>query len=245
MFGPYWGNIGLVPFCKFMVNLQKRTRPISSQYGPHASSITFIYYFPLEGILVHRRVAPPPPPPPYGTTAPQLLDLLILINYESCNCDCRKTEDVCFFKIPSNLGHNKSNRQGKGQCVMKHFQYQFNHAVSIVREEEGWPASRQEKGFFEDWPVGLIFFFIFTNGGCTCFYEEKQKKVSCGSDWRANHKTAASLKIYLLFAQKHGLHLTQLIWSYLFQKYGKNSQNLSWCNPALNLKNGITVNLCI
>ena len=39
---------------------------------------------------------------------------------------------------------------------------------------KNWPASRQENGFFEVWPVGL-FFFIFTNGGCTCFYEEKNK----------------------------------------------------------------------
>ena len=35
---------------------------------------------------------------------------------------------------------------------------------------------------------------------------------------QANHKTAASLKICLLYAQKHGLHLTQLIWSHFFFK---------------------------
>ena len=40
--------------------------------------------------------------------------------------------------------------------------------------QKNWPASRQENGFFEVWPVGLNF-FIFTNGGCTCFYEEKTK----------------------------------------------------------------------
>ena len=40
-----------------------------------------------------------------------------------------------------------------------------------------WPASRQENGFFEVWPVGLIF-SIFTNGGCTCFYEEKKKIIA-------------------------------------------------------------------
>ena len=59
------------------------------------------------------------------------------------------------------------------------------------------PASRQEKGFFEVWPVGLIF-FIFTNGACTCFCEEKAKIFARAT--RSNHKTAASLKIYLLFA---------------------------------------------
>ena len=37
-----------------------------------------------------------------------------------------------------------------------------------------WPASRQKNGFFEVWPVGLIF-FIFTSGDCTCFCEEKKK----------------------------------------------------------------------
>ena len=63
------------------------------------------------------------------------------------------------------------------------------------------------------------FFFIFTNGGCTCFYEEKAKIFARTT--RANHKTAAPLKIYLLFAQKHGLHLTQLIWSHFFRSMAK------------------------
>ena len=93
-----------------------------------------------------------------------------------------------------------------------------------MRWQKNWPASRQENGFFEVWPVGLIF-FIFTNGGCTCFYEEKTKIIARAT--RANHKTAASLKIYLLFAQKHGLHLTQVIWSHFFQKYGKTAQIFS------------------
>ena len=83
-----------------------------------------------------------------------------------------------------------------------------------------WPASRQENGVFEVWPVGLIF-FIFTNWDCTCFYEKKIiVRVT-----RANHKTAASLN--LLFAQKHELHLTQLILSYFCEKYGKNAQFVS------------------
>ena len=36
---------------------------------------------------------------------------------------------------------------------------------------------------------GLLdyFFFIFTNGGCTCFYEEKTKIIARAT--RANHKT--------------------------------------------------------
>ena len=81
--------------------------------------------------------------------------------------------------------------------------------------QKNWPASRQENGFFEVWPVGLIF-FIFPNGGGTCFYEEKTKVLARAK--RANYKTAASLKIYLLFAQKHGLHLTQFIWSHFFSE---------------------------
>ena len=74
---------------------------------------------------------------------------------------------------------------------------------------KNWLGSRQENGFFEVWPVGLFFVVVFTNGGCTCFYEEKTKIIARAT--RANHKAAASLKIFLLFAQKHGLHLTQLI----------------------------------
>ena len=70
---------------------------------------------------------------------------------------------------------------------------------------KNWPASRQENGFFEVWPVGLIF-FIFTNRGCTCFYEEKTKLIARAT--HTNHKMVASLKIYLLFAKKHWSHLT-------------------------------------
>ena len=40
--------------------------------------------------------------------------------------------------------------------------------------QKNWPASRPENGFFEVWPDGLMF-FIFTIGGCTCFYEAKTK----------------------------------------------------------------------
>ena len=90
--------------------------------------------------------------------------------------------------------------------------------------QKNWPASRQENGFFEAWPFGLIF-FIFTNGGCTCFYEEKNKIIARAT--RANHKTVVFLKIYLLFAQKYGLHLTQLDWSHFLQKYCKNTQIFS------------------
>ena len=68
--------------------------------------------------------------------------------------------------------------------------------------QKNWPASRQENDLFE-------VFFILTNGGCTCFYKEKTKLLAHAT--LASYKTAASLKIYLLFAQKQGLHLTQLI----------------------------------
>ena len=74
------------------------------------------------------------------------------------------------------------------------------------------------------------FYFIFTNGDCTCFYEEKAKFFARAM--RANHKTAGSLKIYLLFAQKHGLLLTQLIWSHFFQKYGKNAHIFFLVQPG-------------
>ena len=62
---------------------------------------------------------------------------------------------------------------------------------------KNWPASRQES--LACWTN----FFIFTNGGCTCFYAEKKTEIIARAT-RANHKTAASLKIYLPFAQKHG-----------------------------------------
>ena len=69
-------------------------------------------------------------------------------------------------------------------------------------------------------------------GVALVFDEEKTKIIARAT--LANHKTAASLKIYSLFAQKHGLHLIQLIWShFFFQKYGKNGQFFSQCNPAL------------
>ena len=94
---------------------------------------------------------------------------------------------------------------------------------------KNWPSSRQENGIFEVWPVGLIF-FIFINGGCTCLYEEKTKNIPRGT--RANHKTAASLKIYLLFAQKHGLHLTQLIWSHFFSEVCQKCTNFFLVQPG-------------
>ena len=81
---------------------------------------------------------------------------------------------------------------------------------------------------FEVWPVGLIF-FIFANGGCTCFYEEKTKFIARAT--RANHKKAASLKIYLLFAQKHGLQLTQLIWSHFFSEIWQKCTNFILVQP--------------
>ena len=39
---------------------------------------------------------------------------------------------------------------------------------------KNWPASRQENGFFEVWPVGLIF-CIFTNGARHLFLRRKNK----------------------------------------------------------------------
>ena len=54
-------------------------------------------------------------------------------------------------------------------------------------------------------------FFHFHQMGFSriCFYEEKQKIIARAT--RANHKTAASLTIYLLFGQKRALHLTRLV----------------------------------
>ena len=91
---------------------------------------------------------------------------------------------------------------------------------------KNWPASRQENGFFEAWPVGLFFFFSFSPVGVALVFTKKKTKIIARAT-RANHKTAASLKIFLPFAQKHGLHLTQRIWSHFLRKYGKNAQIFS------------------
>ena len=131
--------------------------------------------------------------------------------YSNMNQSSRAaTENFVFLKAANN-GSLKAN------CC-------FESRARWNALAKNWPASRQENGFFEVWPVGLIF-FIFTNGGCTCFYEEKTKIIARAT--RANHKTAASLKSFSLSAQKHGLHLTQLIWSHFLQKYGKNAQIFS------------------
>ena len=71
-----------------------------------------------------------------------------------------------------------------------------------MHRQKIWPASRQQNGLFEVWPVGLIF-SIFTDGGCTCFYEEKAKIIARAT--RANHKKADSLEIYWLLPQKNGV----------------------------------------
>ena len=90
---------------------------------------------------------------------------------------------------------------------------------SLTQERDCLPQGRKTASLKFD--LLRLIFCIFTNGGCTCFYEEKTKIIARAT--RANHKTAASSKIYMLFAQKHGLHLTQLILSYFFEKYGKNA----------------------
>ena len=108
------------------------------------------------------------------------------------NQSSRVATEYCVFLNAANNGSLKAN------CC-------FESRARWNALAKNWPASRQENGFFEVWPVRLIF-FIFTNGGCTCFYEEKNKIIARAT--RTNHKTAASLKIFLLFAQKHGLHLT-------------------------------------
>ena len=135
-----------------------------------------------------------------------------IFKYESkltC-CNWKFFENFVFLKTANN-GSLKAN------CC-------FESRARWNALAKNWLASRQENGFFEVWPVGL-FIFVFTNGGCTCFYEEKTKIIARAK--RANHKTAASSKISLLFAQKHGLHLTQLIWSHFLQKYGNNAQFFS------------------
>ena len=132
--------------------------------------------------------------------------------YSNMNQSSRAaTENFVFLKAANN-GSLKTN------CCFEPRRARWNALA------KNWPTSRQENGFFEVWPVELIF-CIFTNGGCTRFSEEKTKIIARAT--RANHKTAASLKIFLLFAQKHGLHLTQLIWSHFLQKYGKNAQIFS------------------
>ena len=120
--------------------------------------------------------------------------------YANMNQSSRAATENFVFLEAANNGSLKTN------CC-----FEFKSAMECIGKK--WPASRQENGFFEVWPVGLIF-FIFTIGGFTCFYEEKTKIVARAT--RANHETAVSLKIYMLFAQKHGLNLTQLIWSHFF-----------------------------
>ena len=102
--------------------------------------------------------------------------------YSNMNQSSRAATENFAFLNSTNNGSIKAN------CC-------FEPRVRWNALAKNWPASRQENGFFEVWPVGLIF-FIFTNGGCTCFYEEKAKIFARAT--RANHRTAASLKIYSL-----------------------------------------------
>ena len=71
------------------------------------------------------------------------------------------TENFVFLKVGNN-GSLKTN------CC-------FESRARWNALAKKWPPSRQENDFFEVWPVRLIF-FIFTNGGCTCFYEKKNNK---------------------------------------------------------------------
>ena len=90
------------------------------------------------------------------------------------------------------------------------------------------------KRFFEVWSVGLIFlfyfisFFSFSPMGFALFFTKKKHKAKIFSRaTRANHKTAAFLKIYLLFAQKHRLHLARLILSHFFRSMTKKHKMYS------------------
>ena len=83
---------------------------------------------------------------------------------------------------------------------MVHFNWFLKKTIAVLGQErdgmhwqKNWPTSRQENGFFEVWPVGLIFFLFHQYGSCTCFYKEKTKIIARAT--RANHKRAASLKI--------------------------------------------------
>ena len=64
--------------------------------------------------------------------------------------------------------------------------------------------------------VALVFTVIFQR--------KNQKHRTCKSD---QSQDDGFLEVFWLFAQKPRLHLTQLIWSDLFQKYDKNAQKLS------------------
>ena len=77
-----------------------------------------------------------------------------------------------------------------------------------------WPASRQENDLFEVWPVGLIF-FIFTSGGCNCFYEEKNK----------NSRMCKASQFAVCPETRVALDTANLV-TFFFQKYGENAQNL-------------------
>ena len=43
---------------------------------------------------------------------------------------------------------------------------------------KNWPASRQENGFFEAWPVRLFFFYYFHQWGLHLFLRRKKQKLS-------------------------------------------------------------------
>ena len=65
-------------------------------------------------------------------------------------------------------------------------------------------ASMQANGFFEVWSFGLMF-FISTNGGCTCFYEEKTKIIASQSQYGRFLED-----LFAVCPETAGLHLTQL-----------------------------------
>ena len=94
---------------------------------------------------------------------------------------------------------------------------------------KNWPASRQENGFFEVWPVGLIF-GIFNNGGCTCFCEEKTKIIARAK--RANHKTAASLKIFFAVCPETWVALDTANLVTFFAEVWQKCTNFSLVQPG-------------
>ncbi|MCV6575765.1 MAG: hypothetical protein OIF58_08535, partial [Cohaesibacter sp.] len=82
--------------------------------------------------------------------------------------------------------------------------------MECIGKKVGLPQGRKTASL----KFGLLDqFFSFSSMGVALVFMKKKTKIIARAT-RANHKTAASLKIFLLFAQKHGLHLTQLIWSH-------------------------------
>ena len=79
-------------------------------------------------------------------------------------------------------------------------------------------------GFFEVWPVGIIF-FIFTNGGCTCFYEKKRKNFRTRN--ASQSQDCGFLEDLFAVCPETWVALDTPNLVTFFQKYGKNALSFS------------------